>query len=276
MFQITEFTEARVTSVTNRVEKHGDDEVPAVSLTLEIEAANTLLDAIDPGIRQSLYKPVEGQDQLPGVEPATPVLRCNSFDKVTLTTAHEGWTLAVDDNIDENDPMLFGGCKVDKFAVDAKQGGSIVLRFRVGTSDVDADKLGQLAMHNGQTVWVNVTPPEKKADETVIDGTKGHPGAGAAAAAAAAGQGDLLAGQQTPEQALADAAGGTGGAGDDAEGAEGSADAGDAAGAEAHAGDDAEAFEAGAAQAIKAAGVKPKKEPAKARGRSDKRTVAVE
>ncbi len=182
MFQITEFTEAHLASVTNRVEKHGEDDKPAVSLGIAIEAANTLLDCIDPKLRHALYMAVEGQDELPGVEPATPVLRCNSFETHKLTTAHEGWTLQVDDGIDDTTPMTFGGCKVDKFVVEAKQGGSIVLRLRVGTSDVDADKLGKLAMHNGQSIWITLKAPEKKPE--AIDGTQAafeadHPHAGA-------------------------------------------------------------------------------------------------
>ena len=115
------------------------------------------------------------------MEPATPVLRCNSFDTVALTTAHEGWTLHVDASLDESEPMVFGGCKCDKFKVDAKQGGSIVLRFRVGTSDVDAERLGALGMHNGQSIWIKLLPPEPK--PAAIDGTteafkKDHPEAG--------------------------------------------------------------------------------------------------
>lgn len=182
MFQIETFTYDRLASITSRVEKHGDDDKPAVSMRLEIEAPNTLLDVIDPSIRHALYKAVDDQDQLPGVEPATPVLRCNSFDKHALTTAHEGWTLAIDYGIDQQDPMQFGGCKVDKFHVEAKQGGSIVLSFRVGTSDIDADKGGKLLMHNGDDIAITLKAPEKKSE--AIDGTtaafeRDHPGASA-------------------------------------------------------------------------------------------------
>ena len=183
MFQITETTEATLAAVTNRTEKHGDDDVPAVSLQISVEAANTLLDCIDPSIRQALYKAVDGQEQLPGIEPATPVLRCNSFaDKIPLTQAHEGWTLEIDDSIDEATPMVFGGCRVDKLRVDAKQGGSIVLSMRIGTSDVDADRLGALAMHNGQSIWIRLRAPGPKAP--AIDGSteafeRDHPGASA-------------------------------------------------------------------------------------------------
>lgn len=175
MFQITEYTEVTLATFTKREETHGDEKVAAVSVTLELTGANTLLDAIDPQIRHALYKAVDDQDQLPGVEPATPVLRCNSFEKHTLTAAHEGWTLAVDEGIDETTPMKFGGCKVDRLQVEAKQGGSIVLRFRVGTSDLDAERLGKLGMLHGHSMWITLTPPEPKPE--AIDGTTGHPGA---------------------------------------------------------------------------------------------------
>lgn len=170
MFQLAEFTQATINSVTPRVEKHGDDDKPAVSIKLSIEGPNTLLDAIDPHIRHALYKAKPDETpELPGVEPATPILRCNAFDKHTLTASHEGWTLAIDSEVDDTDPMLFGGCKCDKFSVDAKQGGSIVLTIRVGTSDIDADRLGWLGMHNGEDIWITLTPPKPKTD--AIDGT---------------------------------------------------------------------------------------------------------
>lgn len=121
MFQLSEMTQAHVSGVTNRTEKHGDEDVPAVTIAVEIEAANTLLDCIDPSIRHALYKAVDDQEQLPGVEVSTPVLRCNAFDVITLTVAHEGWRLFVDDGIDETTPMTFARVKVDKLRVDAKQ-----------------------------------------------------------------------------------------------------------------------------------------------------------
>lgn len=205
MLEIVEFTEARLTGVTNRTEKHGDEDVPAVTLACEITTANTLLDMIDPAIRLALYKAVEGQEQLPGVEPATPVLRCNCFESVALTTAHEGWRLQVDDGIDDTAPMEFEGVKVDKLKVDAKHGGSIVLKLRLGTSDIDADRLGKLGMHNGQSIWLKLLKPEKTPD--AIDGSVAafqadHPDAG-----------DLF------------AASGTSGASDDAGDVPGDADA---------------------------------------------------
>ena len=163
MFQLTEYTEAHVASITNRVERHGDDEKPAVSIGLEITAANDLLDAIDPALRGSMFVPKpDDEPELDGIRPSTPILRCNSIERTVLTTKHEGWTLTIDSSVREEEDyaMTFGGVKVDKLSVEPKQGGSIVLRLRLGTSDVDADRLGWLAMHNGESIWVKLIAPE--------------------------------------------------------------------------------------------------------------------
>lgn len=214
MFQITDPTDARLASVTPRVEKHGDDEVPAVSIALEIEAANTLLDLIDPTIRQALYK-AKGDDtpELPGVEASTPVLRCNSIDSVKLITSHEGWTLHVHHSVDERAaPLAFGGVKVDQFRVEAKQGGTVVLRIRCGTSDVDAERIGWLGVHNGQYITVSLHAPK--------------PGE------ASAGEGD---GAREPDATDLFAAGGpgprAGAGGGDSEGGETNGHAGEPSGA---------------------------------------------
>lgn len=205
MFQLTEFTQAALTSVTNRIEKRGDEDKPAVTLMVEITAPNTLLDTIDPGLRHALYKAKpDAEPELPEMEQVTPILRTNSIDSVALTTVHEGWSLHLDDGIDDTDPVVFGSVKVDKLKVDAKQGGSIVLKLRMGTSDVDADRLGMLGMHNGQDIWMKLLPPEKPAAGTTeatgaeIDGTKGHPGA--------AGQASLLDGDDTGAETDEDSA----------------------------------------------------------------------
>lgn len=172
VFQITEPTEAKLTSVTPRTELHGDDEVPAVSISVEIECANTLLDLIDPSIRHALYKPKpEETPELPGVEVSTPVLRCNSIDRVKLTTAHEGWTLQLHHSIDDaTPPWAFGGTKVDNMTVEAKQGGTVVLRLRCGTSDVDEARMGWLCVHKGQEITLALLAPKPGEERPAGDG----------------------------------------------------------------------------------------------------------
>lgn len=174
MLQILEMTEAKLATLTSRAEMHGDDSVPAVSLGLELTTTNEILDLIDKDLAPRLFKHPDSKP-LPGVRDALTVLACNSLERVLLATKHEGWTLAVDDGIDDTKPLSFGSCKVDKVSVEPMQGGSIVLRMRVGTSDLDKAKGGMLSMHVGQSIWITLIAPkpgEEKKDEKAPKGKK--------------------------------------------------------------------------------------------------------
>ncbi len=162
-------TEVKLASMTPRTEKHGDEDVSAVSLGLRMTSSNTLLDALDPGLRLAIFAPVEGQDELPGVEPSTPLLRTKRLESLKLSCCFEGWTVAIDRGIDEDDPIKLGGAKVDKFVVVPHEGGSVDISFRVGSSDIDEAEAGWLFGHLGQPIVVTITPPETPA--SAIDGS---------------------------------------------------------------------------------------------------------
>lgn len=181
MFQIQSPTTATLKTITPRTETHGDEKVSAMSFGLKITGPNTMLDALQPGLRDALYRAVEGQDQLPGVEPATPLLRSKGIESVKLKACFEGWTLKIDAGIDENDPIAFGSCKVDAFQVAPSEGGTIDLHFRVGTSDIDQDEAGWMFGHLQQEIDITLHAPQVKPD--AIDGTgeefaADHPDAG--------------------------------------------------------------------------------------------------
>lgn len=179
-FELTEFNEVRLVTVTNRIEKHGQDDKPAVTLTLELKTENTVLDSLDPALRQTLFLPKGGdaQEPLEGVPEVRPVLACNSIKSVTLPNKHDGWTLEIDHSGNEHDAFKFGGCKLGKFSCEPIQGGSVALRFSVGTSDLDQEKAGWIGMHPGELIYIRLLAPQKKDD--AIDGTgaefnKDHP-----------------------------------------------------------------------------------------------------
>lgn len=170
MFELPDPTEATLSSVTNRSELHGEDKVPALSLGFTIEAANTILDRLDPTLRIALYTKASGQDGLPGVEETLPLLRTTCMDSIAVDGSFDGWTLHVDHGIDEGEPITFGGCKVDKFRVSPKQGGTVELHFRVGTSDIDAESLGLIGMKLGQKLSITLIAPKVQADPKPKDG----------------------------------------------------------------------------------------------------------
>lgn len=183
MFQITSPTTAKLKSLTPRIEKHGDENVPAVSLGLSITGPNTLLDLFNLQLRHALYKAAEDAgDNLPGIDAPTPLLRTRGLEKIKLKTGDMvGYRLVVDHGIGEDSAIDLHDCKVDKWSLEPYEGGSVELSFRVGTSDIDETWAGRLAMKLGQKVEIQLLPPEPKAE--AIDGTQAafdadHPNAG--------------------------------------------------------------------------------------------------
>jgi hypothetical protein len=201
MFEITSPMTAKLATFAVRTEKHGDDDVLAFSMGLKIITANTFLDLLAPGLRESLFMPVEGQDQLPGVEPATPLLRCKVIDAVHLDRCFEGWTMTVLHGIDEETAIVIGGAKVDKWRVLPMEGGSVEVLCRVGSNDVDETELGKLGGKLSQEIEFTLAAPV--APEPAIDGTteafkRDHPESNP-------GQGDLLADSETQADRATDA-----------------------------------------------------------------------
>lgn len=250
-FQITTPTPATLRTVTPRTELHGDEKVSAISLGLSIKAANTLLDALDGGkLRNALYMAVPGQDQLPGVEPSTPLLRARGIEEVKCAGTLEGWTVRFEHGIDDDSAIVLGASKVDRFRVIPTEGGSVELLFRVGTSDIDEGEAGALFGMLGQEVMITITAPVVATGAPVIDGSSeafkaDHPEA------------DLFADGASDQHA--------GDFGTDDTGAPG---AGDSEGGETDAGGDAAEFEAGMQKALETAGVAP-------RGRRGRKTAGA-
>lgn len=177
LFELLDPTDALLKTFTPRTEKHGEDDVSAASLGLSIEAPNTILDLLSPSLRQTLYAAPEGQTTLPGVEESTPLLRTKVIETLKLTNCYEGWTLRITAGV--RDDIVIGDCKVDKFVVTPRDGGSVLLDLRIGSSDIDETEAGWLYGKLRHDIEITLHAPEVK---EVIDGTVGHPGAAAAAA----------------------------------------------------------------------------------------------
>lgn len=170
MFQLLTPTAAKLASITPRIEKHGDDNVPAVSMRLKLVGPNTLLDLLTPGLRAALYRAAEDQPQLDGVEESMPLLRTRAVERFSVKMPDMvGFRLVVEHGIDDDSAVDLHDVKCDKFIVEPFEGGSCEVSFRVGTSDVDETYLGRLGMKLGQEVAITLLAPEPKPEP--IDGS---------------------------------------------------------------------------------------------------------
>lgn len=184
-FALTEWTSARLISVTPREECHGDEKVVALTMRFRLSGANTLFDLASPTLRRGIFagkNELEGVQTLPGIDEPTPHLRTKELEglRIALPLKLAGATLYIDHGINGDvDPIVMGDVKVDKGAAAGYDGGSGDLEFNAGTSDIDSEELGIICSKLGSEFPIKVIPPAERVETNqTIDGTKGHPGAG--------------------------------------------------------------------------------------------------
>ena len=96
LFSLPNNTECVLTTFVGRTQKSGQDDVPAVTFRLKMASvSNMLLDLFSKTIRHTVYKAVEGQEQLPGMEDTTPILQSKDLTEWSPDTCLEGWRVIV-------------------------------------------------------------------------------------------------------------------------------------------------------------------------------------
>lgn len=159
-FELSEVA-AALTHKNERLEKMGEEDRLACDLTLQVEAANSILAHFSPTLRAGLYqKPEDGQGELvPDVDhltklrfPQFGVLHWNAGDLV-------GATLRFHIGVRDTSHLVFDDVKVNKYRIECKEGGTVVLTFRaqVYPTDAQSGKLSKLLVDKVCTI--SVTAP---------------------------------------------------------------------------------------------------------------------
>jgi len=197
MFELTTPTPVTIVSVTPRREMHGDEKTPALSIGLKYKGPNTVLNDIDAGLLEMLYRSVESETGQLEIEEAKvshfPKLRSVALGTIAIKGEFIGWRLSVKYGIDDTTAVVLTDCKLDKLRiVELCEGGTVELRFRIGTSKIDERAIGQLAMMMDQEVPITLTGPKvaEPIDGTVDAFRRDHPDAPDAPPPAEAQRGD--------------------------------------------------------------------------------------
>lgn len=181
-FELPNFTRVLVTNVNVRSELHGEEHVPAADVFFRLTTANTILDVLVPPLRQMLYRALEENEEpeqleLDEVDPATdtPLLRCQDLRMpLRLTKECIGWRVEFDYGRGGRSNLVLAGVKLDKFEVDAKEGGTVDVWWKCSASRLDRDAIGKLGVMIGLEQVARITAPTVG---EAIDGTVGHPAA---------------------------------------------------------------------------------------------------
>lgn len=152
-FELAESTAVTITNANPRRELHGEEKVRAIDISFTLTGENTLLDLLEPGLREHHYfnKAVkDGQEALPGVLIPLPNLRHpllpTSFEyarKQRWRGYRFIWDWGIEGaRVDFSDAVLTG------LHYDLFEGGSVTIKGKVqynGDELLDNDLFGELS-----------------------------------------------------------------------------------------------------------------------------------
>jgi len=164
MLKLTK-VQARVSAVTPHAEKHGDENVPAVSVRFIVAVPADVIDAIDSGLRKILFrKPSKdevSQEELPTMasnEGATKV-RYPKLGEQNWDEKFTGYTLTVGSGLTSTETeKVIEDVDLSKLKITPKDGGSVVLSFSCNM-EADAELMGAFGVMLQETVELSIEPP---------------------------------------------------------------------------------------------------------------------
>jgi len=182
MFELTDPTQLKLRNVSPRKETHGEELVQAIDLDVEWETSNESLAMFDGSLRDALYcrnGTTEAQAQIEGVATIAPNLRLGRLEmplKWDLELA--GRDFRIDHGLGSKSDLLLVTCKVKKFRLTLKEGGTVVIGFQVQcNTDVNEKVVGKLCMLEGEKIearlMVSDEPPADRPLNTAGAGEKG-------------------------------------------------------------------------------------------------------
>ena len=161
---------ASITNLNLRAEKHGDENQPACDVKVSVDIAAEGLNDIHPGLCESLYRRPGKGDQRPlievgkGSDQAFTVVKHPGLEPVQLKQKFPGYEMHVRGPNDETD-LFFADAEVKNFKITPHEGGTTNITFSVGTH-VDEDEIaGLLPFLRDPDAVITLTPPKAQAQQ---------------------------------------------------------------------------------------------------------------
>lgn len=163
MQQQFELVQQRATliHINPRPEKHGDENVPAADLKIEVTDGNELLSMFHPSFRNFLYKKDESEGQLEGMEHMTVRRFGGLIERLRLDYSLKGAEVTIGFGLGGQSDINFETVDVDSFNVTIMEGGSVGLTFRIKAKPT-GEQIKKLYEIMGGEIDVWVKPAEEK------------------------------------------------------------------------------------------------------------------
>ena len=184
MLELIDPTTVKLSNVQSRVEKHGDDDVMSIDLSVTWNTNNRSLTAIQKQLRNALFCNLAQPSDGPQAEMELPVdempnVRVPGMDyPVKLDFQQVGARVEVAYGIDETTAIVLQLCKVHKFRITPIEGGSAEVKFSISSSaDIDDHIIGSLSVMQQREISIQLTMPEVEQPEKKLTEEDVFPGA---------------------------------------------------------------------------------------------------
>lgn len=148
--------------LTLRKENHGENKVPAATITLTAAASSLILDIIDEKLRPSFYEaPSSGSQQnLPIDGNNLTALKFPYLKEQKIGIKSKGYELEIHSLLEHIEPLFFADVELIIEKVSFIEGGSVELTLKANTT-IDAEDFAPLleAWDRGE-VSISLTPPK--------------------------------------------------------------------------------------------------------------------
>lgn len=169
-FAFTDET-VRLANLNVRVEQHGAEERTAVDLKLEWATSNVRLDTFNPELKGFLYLSGERpQRSVDGVEQIMSALRMTDLKPLKFATEVTGLTLKIEHGLGGKSDLVLGDATADTFEIEASEGGSVEIGFRVKALCSDERVLGKLATLIHRDLPMSLTKDDEPVQLEVVRG----------------------------------------------------------------------------------------------------------
>lgn len=126
------FERLKIAHVKHRLEKHGDEDVPAVDMKLVYRASNDVLAMFSPTLKSSLYwfdESVQGQVL---DDPAyLPNIKNPKIEPLKWKDKHEHMVFRIHHGVTDDEAMVFPEATASKFVIHPLEGGAVTIEFLV-------------------------------------------------------------------------------------------------------------------------------------------------
>lgn len=182
-FELLDFTGVKLDNVNSRMQKHGEENVPALDLAITLTTINKVLDLIHHALRPTLFcaqgaqgrQPTQAEMDLPVDD--LPNIRFPHLDyPVKYDSMLTGYTLTVDYGRGGEQNLRLKTCDIKTFKITPIEGGSVEVKFTVQCADgVDERVVGKLSMLQQSEISITLEGPEIVEPANVTPIKRGRP-----------------------------------------------------------------------------------------------------